>query len=108
MKILLLTIGKPKLAFARAGIDEYLGRLRGTVEWTDLKGGTREEEGARLIAASEDHFRIVLDETGNSVTSRTLAEKWAGWENRAISRAALMPRASATMAPFWSRRVRFW
>lgn len=90
MKLLLLTIGKPKLAYARAGIDDYLGRLRGQVEWTALKAGTPDEEAARLLAASEGCLRVVLDERGKSPTSRQLAEQWTVWENRAVQKAAFL------------------
>ena len=47
----LLVIGKPKLAFARAGVEEYAGRLGGfaTVQLECLKAGTREAESALLL-----------------------------------------------------------
>lgn len=90
MKLLLLTIGKPKLRYARDGMAEYLNRLRGAVEWTALKSGSREDEGERLLAASGECFRVVLDETGKSITSRDLAGQWTRWENRAIGRVAFL------------------
>ncbi|MDX6766345.1 MAG: 23S rRNA (pseudouridine(1915)-N(3))-methyltransferase RlmH [Candidatus Methylacidiphilales bacterium] len=99
MKLLLLTIGRPKLAYARAGIDEYLGRLRGAVEWTALKSGPRDEEGARLLAASEGCFRVVLDETGKSPNSRQLADQWTAWENRALHKVAFLIGGADGHAP---------
>ena len=90
MKLLLLTIGKPKLGYARDGMAEYLGRLRGAVEWTALKNGSQVDEGERLLAASEGYFRIVLDETGKSITSRALADQWTQWENRALGKVAFL------------------
>lgn len=90
MKLLLLTIGKPKLAYAAAGIGEYLGRLRGLVEWTPLKAGTPDEEAARLLAASTGCLRVVLDERGKSPTSRELAAQWTAWEHRAVQKVAFL------------------
>jgi 23S rRNA (pseudouridine1915-N3)-methyltransferase len=90
MRLLLLTIGKPKLAFARDGLQEYLGRMKGEVEWRSLKSSNREEESARLLEASSGHFRVVLDERGHSPTSRQLAAQLTQWEERAFSRLAFL------------------
>lgn len=90
MYLLLLTVGKPRLAYARAGLEEYLGRLRGLAEWKALKVGTPATEGAALLAASEGCFRIVLDERGSAPTSRELAALWTTWEHRAIRQAAFL------------------
>jgi 23S rRNA (pseudouridine1915-N3)-methyltransferase len=82
MRLHILTIGKPKLGFARAGVEEYLGRLRasGGVELTELKSGKREQESAALLERSEGLFRVVLDERGEQVTSRDLAARITAWE----------------------------
>lgn len=90
MKLILLTIGKPKLAFAQTGMEEYLGRLKGAIEWRTLKSGSQEEESSRLLEASTGCFRIVLDERGQSPTSRELAAKFTEWENRAVQRVAFL------------------
>jgi len=90
MQLLLLTVGKPRLAYARAGVEEYLGRLRGQVEWKTVKTGSAATEGAALLAASTGCFRIVLDEHGTSPASRELAALWTTWETRAIRRAAFL------------------
>lgn len=82
MRLHVFTIGKPKLAFARAGVEEYTGRLRGAggVEIAELKAGTREQESAALLERSEGFFRVVLDERGEQVTSRELAARLSRWE----------------------------
>jgi 23S rRNA (pseudouridine1915-N3)-methyltransferase len=90
MKIALITVGKPRLAYARAGVEAYLGRMRGMVTWTTVKNGTQEEEACRLLAASEGWFRVLLDEHGKSLTSRQLADQWTAWEARAIPRLAFL------------------
>ena len=82
MRLHVFTIGKPKLAFARAGVEEYLGRLKGAggVEIIELKGGKREQESALLLERSEGLLRVAMDERGDQVTSKDLAAKIARWE----------------------------
>ena len=82
MRLHVFTIGKPKLAFARAGVEEYLGRLKGAggVEITELKGGKREQESALLLERSEGLLRVAMDERGDHVTSKDLAAKILRWE----------------------------
>ncbi len=82
MRLHVLTIGKPRLAFARAGVAEYLERFppRQGVEVEALRASARDEESAALLARSEGMFRVVLDEHGEQVTSRELARKLTEWE----------------------------
>ena len=88
----LFAIGKPKLGFARAGVEEYAGRLRGfapvTLEY--LKASTREAESALLLARSEGMFRIVLDERGEEPISRAFAGKIAAWEQESVKSVAIL------------------
>ena len=88
----ILAIGKPKLAFARAGVEEYAIRLRPLaqvkIEW--LKSGTREAESALLLQRSEGMFRIALDERGEEFTSRAFAAKIAAWEQQSVKSVALL------------------
>jgi len=85
-------IGKPKLGFARAGVEEYAGRLRGfapvTLEY--LKASTREAESALLLARSEGMLRIVLDERGEEPSSRAFAGKIAAWEQASVKSVAIL------------------
>ncbi|MEI6350728.1 MAG: 23S rRNA (pseudouridine(1915)-N(3))-methyltransferase RlmH [Verrucomicrobiota bacterium] len=86
------TIGKPKLGFARAGVEEYADRLRGfaPVKLEYLKASNRESESAVLLQRSEGMFRIVLDERGDQLTSRAFAEKIASWEQQSVKSVALL------------------
>ena len=85
-------IGKPKLGFARAGVEEYDRRLRAfapvTLEY--LKASTREAESALLLQRSEGMLRIVLDERGAELTSSAFAEKVSGWEQKSVKSAAIL------------------
>jgi len=78
----LFTIGKPRLAYARAGVEEYLGRLvRFTeVRWTPQKAADSKAESAVLLRASEGMYRVVFDERGRSWTSREFAKTVGEWE----------------------------
>ena len=85
MKWLLLTVGKPALAYARAGRDEYLARIaRFTrIEQITVKASDPARESAELLAKSEGCFRVVLDERGQAPTSRQLAAKVQDWQQAA-------------------------
>lgn len=82
MRLHIFAIGKPRLAFARAGVAEYLDRFppKSGVVVESLRASTRDEESALLLARSEGMFRVVLDERGATVTSRQLAQRIAAWE----------------------------
>ena len=80
MRLTVFTIGKPKLAFARAGVDEYAARLGADVRIEMLKASNREQESALLLERSEKMYRVVLDERGEQITSRELAARLSRWE----------------------------
>ena len=82
MRLHVLTIGKPRLAYAKAGIAEYLERFppKNSVEIEALRASAREEESKLLLARSEGMLRVVLDERGEQITSRELASKISDWE----------------------------
>jgi 23S rRNA (pseudouridine1915-N3)-methyltransferase len=88
----ILTIGKPKLAYARAAVEEYAPRLQGftQLEFTTLKAATREQESAALLERSQAHFRIVLDERGEQIGSKAFAEKITAWEQDRVKSVALL------------------
>jgi len=92
MKILLLTVGKPRLAYARAGVAEYLARLRRgpEAEWKQIKEGSRGVESTRLWEASEGSFRILLDERGQLCGTRDLQLRWQKWEQSAVRQVAFL------------------
>lgn len=90
MRLTLLTVGRPRLGYAQAGLEEYLGRLRGMVEWKSVKPGSMELEGERLLEASAGSFRVVVDEAGKQLRSRELAACWSRWENQAIARVSFL------------------
>jgi 23S rRNA (pseudouridine1915-N3)-methyltransferase len=75
MNVRLMVAGKPALAYAKAGVDEYLKRLArfGSYELVTVKAGTSGEVSARLLERSHGCYRIALDERGESLDTRALA-----------------------------------
>lgn len=84
MRWQILVAGKPALSYAKAGVDEYLLRLRRYLdcELIIVKAGSSAEVSARLWEKSAGSYRIVLDERGERPTTRQLAETIAAWEMR--------------------------
>ena len=77
MQIRLFVAGKPALAYAKAGVDEYLKRLSrfGNHELVMVKAGMKEEVSARLLERTQGCYRVALDERGECLTTRKFAEK---------------------------------
>ncbi|MFT4177747.1 MAG: 23S rRNA (pseudouridine(1915)-N(3))-methyltransferase RlmH [Luteolibacter sp.] len=77
MQIRLLVAGKPALAYAKTGVEEYLKRLSrfGGHELVVVKAGSREEVSARLLERSQGCYRVALDERGETLTTRKFAER---------------------------------
>jgi len=78
----IIAIGKPKLQFAKLGIEEYAERLKpfAPVAMHYLKAASPESESLALLDRSKGMLRVVLDERGAEVSSRDLAHKITAWE----------------------------
>jgi 23S rRNA (pseudouridine1915-N3)-methyltransferase len=77
MKWRIITVGRPALAYAKAGVEEYLGRLRryGEVEMVWVKeGASALETGRRVLEQAAGCRMVLLDETGVQMTTR----QWLG------------------------------
>lgn len=79
MNIRLIVAGKPALAYAKAGVDEYLKRLsrHGDYQLVTVKAGSRDEFSARLLERSRGCFRVALDERGEALDTRAFAARLA-------------------------------
>lgn len=82
MHVRVIVVGKPALAYAKAGVAEYMKRLSrmGAYELVVIKSGNSAEVSARLLDRSQGCFRVALDERGESLDTRRFAEKIAGIE----------------------------
>jgi 23S rRNA (pseudouridine1915-N3)-methyltransferase len=92
MKLLIVSVGKPKLFYARSGAEEYLSRLKHylPVEWKQVREGAQQQESERLAAASKDCFRVILDEHGDQTSSKSLAANFEKWERQAVKTIAFL------------------
>ncbi|MBX3742262.1 MAG: 23S rRNA (pseudouridine(1915)-N(3))-methyltransferase RlmH [Akkermansiaceae bacterium] len=77
MQVRIIAAGKPALAYAKAGVEEYLKRLSrfGNHELVIIKAGSRDDVSPRLLERSEGSFRIGLDERGKSLTTRAFHQQ---------------------------------
>ncbi len=84
MQIRLIVAGKPALAYAKAGVEEYLKRLSrgGGHQLVVIKPGNRDEVSERLLERSQGCFRIALDERGECLNTRQFADKLSALEMR--------------------------
>ena len=84
MQIRVIVAGKPALAYAKAGVEEYLKRLaRGAShEMVVIKAGNKEDVSERLLERSQGCYRVALDERGESLTTRGFAAKLESLEMR--------------------------
>lgn len=73
MKLKIITIGEPKLSFAKEGFAEYIKRLGAfhNVEVNHLKDGISDK---KILQVIDNIFCVVLDEKGLEFTSCALAK----------------------------------
>jgi 23S rRNA (pseudouridine1915-N3)-methyltransferase len=87
-----IAVGKPKLQFAAEGIQEYLVRIRrfAPCETLFLTSAKPEQLTTRILAESEQSFRVILDERGKQSSSEELAEFISEHQVRATRRISLI------------------
>ena len=75
MKLHIVTIGKPKLAYARAGWDEYFDRLERlqTVRVSHLADKYADDAG-KIREITTGTYVVVLEITGTDLNSEMLAD----------------------------------
>jgi len=73
MKISIITVGSPKLSFAKEGIAEYLKRIQkfASVEFVHIK--ENKDTDKKILKAVENTFCVLLDEQGKEYSSQELA-----------------------------------
>ncbi len=72
MKLRIITIGEPKLSFAKEGFSEYTKRLNTfhKINIVHLKDSVNDE---RILSEINDTFCVALDEKGKEFSSKELA-----------------------------------
>jgi 23S rRNA (pseudouridine1915-N3)-methyltransferase len=105
MRYRVVAVGRLRDAALRAASDEYLGRLRryARVEEHEVK-----DEARVLGAVPEDARLVALTRTGESWTSRDLAELTARWDQEGRDVAFAIGGADALPAEVLARAERRW
>lgn len=93
MKWQILAIGKPSLAYAKHGVEEYqkrLGRYTSLELQTDWKDGGSRKNSEALLTASEGSIRIVLDERGEPWTTSVFVSRVEAWQMSGVKRVSVL------------------
>jgi 23S rRNA (pseudouridine1915-N3)-methyltransferase len=108
----LITVGKPALPWAKTAAEDYLHRLsrHQRLDWTVLKDGPPAVVTRKMLEASEDSLRVILDERGGHQTSRQLAQWVQRQEMEGTKRVSLLiggadghsPELKALVKERWS------
>jgi len=85
-------VGKPSLAYAKAGSAEYLKRLQRytNVDTVSVRADAKEAESAALLKATEGTLRICLDERGELIRTDQWVERINDWELDGLKGASLL------------------
>lgn len=76
MRLRVVAVGRPRLAYARLGVEEYARRMRRYAP-LDLVFVRKGEE---LLPKAEGHRKVVLDERGRLLTTEELYRRLLAWE----------------------------
>ncbi len=74
MKLHIITIGKPKLTYAKAGLEEYSGRLSKIHDLRITHIPDRKNDPESILKAAGDAHKIALVIDGPQCTSEELAK----------------------------------
>lgn len=93
----IIAVGKPALTFAREAVALYSGRVNRfrRLELIYLPASNPESEGEQLLRRSGGHFRVLLDERGESLSSRAFADRVARWEQDRIKKVSFLVGGAA-------------
>ena len=83
MRLQVVAVGKPALAYARDGIGLYASRIRPftNLEIHTVKPAPREKLESRLLDLTASSFRVILDERGKSPDTRQFSDKLGKWRD---------------------------
>ena len=93
MKWRTVAVGKPALAYAKAGVEEYASRLRhyGESEIAWIKeAASPAETTRRILDQARDARPVLLDERGREHTTRSLLAEVEAWEAGGVKRVAVI------------------
>ncbi len=122
MRLLVISVGKVREKYLRAGIKDFLTRLRPYISVEYIEGleqktqprptpeqiaSVLEKEGQRVLSCiKEGDYVIALDSRGETMTSEDLARRIEQLMNRGTSRLVFVVGASHGLAPDVLKRAR--
>lgn len=80
MKLHIITIGKPKLPYAKAGWDEYFNRLRHYHQLRASHIPDKHNDATHILEAAGTSYKVAMAIEGKQFTSPQLAGFLAGQE----------------------------
>lgn len=81
MKIHIITIGQPKLSYAKEGWEEYFGRLKHYHQLRVTHIADKHNDARHILEAAANSYRVALEIEGKQLSSRELS----GWlDERAL------------------------
>ena len=88
MQIRLIVAGKPALAYAKTGVEEYMKRLSrgGTCELVVIKPGTSDDVSGRLLEASSGAIGLPWMSAAKRSAPADSRQKWRLWNQGAMSK----------------------
>lgn len=75
MSLQIITIGKPKLKYAKEGWNEYFDRLRHYHKLQAIHVPDKHNDSEYILNASKSSFRVALDVNGTQLNSADMS-KW--------------------------------
>jgi len=80
VRLRVVAVGKPRLAYARLGVEEYAKRIGryAPLEVLFVKEGD-------LLSKAEGHRKVVLDEKGKLLTTEGFLRLLEGWEGERVA-----------------------
>ncbi|TBH20819.1 23S rRNA (pseudouridine(1915)-N(3))-methyltransferase RlmH [Thermus thermamylovorans] len=81
MRLRVVAVGRPRLPYARLGVEEYAGRIG---RYAPLEILFVREPGG-LLPKAEGYRKVVLDEGGSLFTTAELYRVFRGWEGERVA-----------------------
>ncbi len=81
MRLRVVAVGRPRLAYAALGVEEYARRI-GRYAPLELLFVKRPEE---LLPRAQGHYKVVLDERGRLFSTEELSRLFRGFEGERVA-----------------------
>jgi 23S rRNA (pseudouridine1915-N3)-methyltransferase len=121
MKIVIVTVGRIREVYLRAGVDDYISRIQHylPIEEIEVQAGCKEESNGRgtqtLVAEGErlqkalarENFVVCLDRVGKELTSEELSAWLQARMTESVPRLAFVLGGAWGLSPIVLARAKF-